>query len=77
MKKVENMPLWVYWGLWTINTRKIAMAYLIFAVLSTLALVPYAFMIGKYHYAFVVIVPLWYWGAIKWADNNNVWVNNS
>lgn len=75
MKRMENMPLWVYWGLWTINSRKVAMMYLFLAVLLSFILVPYAFMIEKYYYFLVVVSPLWYWGSIKWADNNNAWNN--
>lgn len=73
MKKLDNMPVWAYWGLWGINTRKVAMTYFIIALILSLAIIPFSIMMKDYLYLCVVLAPIWYWVSIKWADKNNAW----
>lgn len=73
MKKTENMPSWAYWGLWGINSRKVALGCFIGTLILSLVLVPVGIMIKDYSFLAFVFVPLWYWLSLKWADNNAAW----
>ena len=73
MQKKENMPDWAYWGLWGINSRKVALAFAIGSLLLCFIIVPYAIKEKIYTFMAFPLVPLWYWLSIKWADKNSAW----
>lgn len=77
MEQKENMPYWVYLGLWGIKTRKVAMGYFIVALLLSAIIVPASIYYNDLFYSIFVVVPVWYWLSIKWVDKNSTWeVNN-
>jgi len=73
MKQVEGMPSWVYWGLWGINSRKVAVIFLLIVSLLTLILVPVGVYFHEFSSVLLIGGPIWYWLAIKWADKNLMW----
>ena len=73
MKKKENMPSWAYWGLWGINSRKAALAFVVVTAILSLIAIPIGIMIGDYTLLSIVLVPIWYWLSLKWADKNSAW----
>lgn len=77
MEKTENMPPWVYWGLWGINSRKVALGFSIFTLIIFLCLIPIGIMIQDYVLIGFIFVPLWYWLAIRWVDKNSSWPKKS
>jgi hypothetical protein len=76
MKRKENMPELVYWGLWGIDSRSVAMSFL--WVCLTLGII---FLIGgfinprMFFGALLILAAAWYWYAIRWTDNNSAWNN--
>lgn len=76
MKQKDNMPSWAYWGLWGIESRKIAFAFLVISLIFSCILIPVGIIVKKYILLTVVLVPIWYWAAIKWADDNEAWDND-
>ena len=73
MKRTENMPSLVYWGLWGIRSRAVAVGFLMLSLLLTLLVVYVSVMLNNYKYLIFVLAPLWYWYAIKWVDKNASW----
>ena len=76
MKRKDNMPELVYWGLWGINSRSAALGFAWVAV----ALAAACFIYGFVHpLAFLGMLFLgaaaWYWHSIKWVDKNSTWKN--
>lgn len=79
MEMKDDMPSWVYWGLWGIKTRKVAMLFVYISIVLTLAIVPVGIALYNYLFMAFTLVPLWYWLSIKWVDRNSTWEmgNNS
>lgn len=79
MEMKDDMPSWVYWGLWGIKTRKVAMLFVYISIVLTLAIVPVGIALNNYLFMAFILVPLWYWLSIKWVDRNSTWEmgNNS
>jgi hypothetical protein len=73
MKKVENMPSWVYWGLFGIDSRKVAMAFFIVCVVLTPVIIYLGIAQNKPILFSFPIIPAWYWFSLKWVDNNSTW----
>ncbi len=73
MKRADGMPPLVYWGLWGIRTRGVAMGFAIFSLILTIIIIPAAVILEQYRLIIFALVPLWYWYAIKWVDNNSTW----
>ena len=73
MEQKEKMPYWVYLGLWSIKTRKVALGYFIGTLLLMSIIVPASIYYNDYFYSIFAFVPLWYWLSIKWVDNNSTW----
>ena len=73
MKKKENMPSWAYWGLWGINSRMMALGFVLVTALISLILIPVGIMVNDYLLLAFIFVPVWYWVSLKWADKNSVW----
>ncbi len=59
MKKKENMPSWAYWGLWGINSRKVALGYFIVTLILSFVIVPVGILVQDYSFLVVPLVPLW------------------
>ncbi len=73
MTRTEKMPNWVYWALWGIKSRVMAMAFLVFSGIVALVIVPEALMMGQFSALAFAPVPVWYWLAIEWMDENSTW----
>ncbi len=73
MKKKENMPLWAYWGLWGIHSRKVALGFVVVTGVVSLLCIAVGIMVHAYTLLSFPLVPLWYWLSLKWADNNSAW----
>lgn len=73
MKKKEGMPFWAYWGLWGINSRKMAQGFVVVTALISLILIPVGIMVNDYSLLAFIFVPVWYWVSLKWADKNSAW----
>ena len=73
MKKKENMPSWVYWGLWGINSRKVLLRYFIVSLILSIVVIILAIIINSYSVLVFLLAPIWYWFSLKWADNNSAW----
>lgn len=76
MKRQENMPELVYWGLWGINSRATALAYLWFCVIAAIGSMFYGFFNAwAFLGMFMLVAAAWYRHAINWADQNSAWKN--
>ena len=73
MERQENMPSWVYWGLWSIRSRSTAMAYFDGSLVLSVVIVTAAVIVEYYILCAILVVPIWYWLSIKWVDNNSSW----
>ncbi|WP_028865360.1 hypothetical protein [Psychromonas aquimarina] len=73
MEKKDNMPLWAYWALLGIKTRKTAMKFFIGSLILSVVITIYGVFIKDYSLASLFFVPLWYWISIKWVDVYSTW----
>lgn len=75
MKREKDMPSWVYWGLYTVNSREEAIRYFLIILLFTIFLVVLALYRDAMTFSvfFMPLVPLWYKLAINWADKHKIW----
>ena len=73
MQRKDNMPDWVYWGLWGIRSRGAAMAYFVGSLVLSVVLIAGGLMYQMYILCLSPLVPLWYWLAIKWVDKHSSW----
>lgn len=73
MKRKDNMPAWVYWGLWGIRTRRLAMLFVVFSMILSLIIVPSGVATQDFVLIAFAIVPLWYWLSVRWVDANSSW----
>ena len=74
MKRTDGMPEWVYWGLWGIRSRVVALGFMWFCVLAGMAAVWIAL---DYPLAWLglefFVAAGWYWLAVRWADAHDAW----
>lgn len=76
MKRKDNMPLLVFWGLYGIRSRASARGFMWLGVFLTFALVTHGVITGKGYQPSVLLFSLaaaWYWYAINWVDKNASW----
>ncbi len=73
MKKKEDMPSWAYWGLWGMNSRKVAFIFFIGTLILSLIIISVGIMVKDYSFLVFPLIPVWYWLSIKWADKNYAW----
>lgn len=73
MKKQENMPLWAYWALLGIHSRKKAMIFFFTTLFLSLLATCIGIVIKDYSLATLLFIPLWYWISIKWVDVYASW----
>lgn len=76
MKKKDNMPLWVQWALFGINSRKVAMIFFITTFILSLVAIVVGVIIKDYSLATLSFVPLWYGISIKWMDVYSSWTED-
>ena len=77
MDKKDNMPMWVFLGLMSIDTRKGAMILFAASFLFGLVCVPLSiyelFTVDWTWVAMMAAISLWYWLCIKWVDKHSGW----
>ena len=74
MQKTINMPLWVFLGLSSIETRKGALILFWSAFIFTIFCIPLSYYLKDWSWAAVMFpISLWYWLCIKWVDKNHAW----
>lgn len=73
MKKTDNMPMWAHWALLGINSRKVAMLFLVGSLILSLIATVVGITIKDYSLATLFFVPLWYFISIKWVDVYSSW----
>jgi len=70
----KKMPEMVYWGLWGINSRLVAMAFLLGCVILGISSLIAGFVDPKMFLGTgFFLAAAWYWYAIRWADSNSAW----
>jgi len=67
----------MYWGLWGIRSRTVALGFTVLSLIITLIIIPVAISINDYSLFVFALAPLWYWYAIKWVDKNHTWHGES
>jgi len=86
MQKDDNMPLWVFLALSSIETRKGALLLIWSSLLFSLYCIPWSllyegnpwisklFLIDDWEW-FAMMLPMtfWYWLSMKWVDKNRGW----
>ena len=86
MEKTNDMPIWVYLALASIETRRTALLLVYGSALFCLYCIPWAqlypapawlgslFLIGDWSWlAMMVPMTLWYWLSLRWADKHSRW----
>ncbi len=86
MEKKDNMPLWVFLALSSINTRKGALILIWACVVFSLYCIPWSLFIAEPEWvkqvfliddwswlAMMIPMILWYWLSLRWIDKNNAW----
>lgn len=74
MERTDEMPEWVYLGLWGLNSRIAALSFMwICAVVGSVSLVA----TGRYPMAqwgaYMLLAVPWYWLSIRWVDQHGSW----
>ena len=74
MKQKDNMPVLVYLGLWGLNSRMAALAFVWLCVVLAAVSVALGW-VNPIGYAGVIFLPCaaWYWYAIRWVDRHSSW----
>ena len=62
-------PLWVRIGLWGIETRSVAIAFIIISAIIAMVLCYLWSWMGS----LMFIACAWYWFAMRWVDKNDFW----
>lgn len=73
MKRTQDIPRWVYYGLLGTSTRGAAVQMLVFMLVMTAVAVGGAVVSGKYYLLVTLIPTAWHWLALNWVDNNSAW----
>ena len=86
MKKTNDMPIWVFLALSSIETRKGALILIGISVLFSIYCLPWStftdsqiwvgkvFLINGWSwFAMMVPITVWYWVSMKWVDSNGGW----
>lgn len=88
MQKSDDMPLWVYLALSSIETRKGALLLILSNVLFSAYCIPWitlytdtawvakVFLIEDWEwFTWSSPMTVWYWLSLKWVDKNRGWQN--
>jgi hypothetical protein len=70
MKNINNAPILVKSALWGVNSRSVAIVYLVLCVVLAVAT---AIFFGYFLATFFSIAALWYAVGIRWVDKNATW----
>lgn len=74
MQRTNNMPLWVFLGLSSIETRKGALILFWSCFIFSILCIPLSYYLKDWSWAAVMFAcSLWYWLCIKWVDKKHVW----
>jgi hypothetical protein len=74
MKRKENMPVFVYWGLWGIKKRFVAMCFLWVSVIMGVVSVLLGFTYPRAFFGILLfLAAFWYGYAMRWVDKNSAW----
>lgn len=80
MDKKDNMPMWVFLALSSIETRRAALLLCLSCLVFALCFLPLPYLFDDWTWMEVlewtgVLYPMafWYWLSIKWIDNNSSW----
>ncbi|MCM8530816.1 MAG: hypothetical protein NE330_06630 [Lentisphaeraceae bacterium] len=69
----KKKPTWVKLGLASIKTRKAALGYLWFSVITFIGCIVYSVIYKNYGALVFILAPIWYQAAIRWMDKNEGW----
>lgn len=76
MERKKNMPLWVFLGLMSVETRKGSMILFWSCLACGLLFVPLSWYLQDWSWAgLTLLIALWYWLCIRWVDANAAWEN--
>lgn len=86
MQKTDDMPIWVFLALSSIETRKGALMLIRSSIIFTVYCIPWVnfydgidwvvglFLIDDWSwFAMMLPMTLWYWLGLKWVDKNRGW----
>jgi hypothetical protein len=86
MQKTDDMPVWVFLALSSIETRKGAMLLVLINIIFSAYCVPWVMFYGDNEwvqrlflltdwewFAWTIPISLWYWLSIKWVDRHQRW----
>lgn len=80
MDRKDNMPMWVFLALASIDTRKIGMMLVWACLIFALGFLPLPLLLDNWTWLEVlewsgVLYPmtLWYWLSIRWVDKHSSW----
>ena len=74
MQRTKNMPLWVFLGLSSIETRKGALILFWSCFIFTIICIPLSYYLKDWSWlAVMILCSLWYWLCIRWVDKNHIW----
>ena len=86
MEKRDDMPMWVFLALSSINTRKGALILIWSCIIFTFYCIPWVqffpepewlgkvLLIDDWSWlAMMVPMVIWYWLSLRWIDKNNAW----
>lgn len=86
MDRKDNMPMWVFFGLSSINTRKGGMMLFWSCMIFAVACIPWAILVpgadfipeairlDDWSYAgLTLLCAVYYWLCIRWVDKNASW----
>jgi hypothetical protein len=90
MEKTDNMPMWVFFGLSSIKTRKGGMLLFWSCVLSGILFLPWitlfpgmtfipkSLRLEDWSWAGITFAcAIWYWFCVRWVDKNASWESTS
>ena len=74
MEKKDSIPLWVFFGLSAINTRKGALILFGACFACGVILIPVSYYLKDWSWAgLTFVVAFWYWLCIRWVDKHATW----
>ncbi len=74
MQRKKGMPELVYWGLWGINSRGVALVFCWLCVVAGIVGTIYGFIDPRAFAGIGLFLAAgWYYYAIKWVDANSSW----
>lgn len=86
MERKENMPMWVFFGLSSINSRKGAMWLVWSCFVCSILFMPWVSLIPGINFipesvkldnwdwaVPTFLITLWYWLCVRWVDKHSSW----